>query len=426
MLLDADRYGGGIDLLLGAERVDGWRWPRLARASGHLGDLGGQLPTVDGIDVLAMARTGHPPGWELTAEPLRAVLGSARRGYEVTIVDLPRGAGPAVQEALRLADLVVLLLRDDSRGVAAGRELLAVIEESRCEVGLVLRQSRSRMLKATVVAEGLGLRLLGTLADDPALIVAAERGDPPGRSVRSRWPSSAANCSGELAARASGRVAPVARMITESELVALDPIRDRLAGLGRSPTPADVAIAMREAGLVLTDTSVIETVEALRRNSVGAGPLDSLLREPGVTDVLVNGPDQVYVDRGAGLELTDLHLGDAGDVRRLAQRLAASVGRRLDDAIPFVDARLAGRHPGPCGARHRCRTRHLHLAPGARPPVVLADRLRRVGIAHAGGAQVLERIVQSRLAFLVSGGTGSGKTTLLAALLGLVPHHERS
>ena len=79
----------------------------------------------------------------------------------------------------------MLLLRDDLRGVAAGRELLAVIEESRCEVGLVLRQSRSRMLNAAVVAEGLGLRLLGTLADDPALIVAAERGDPPGRSVRS-------------------------------------------------------------------------------------------------------------------------------------------------------------------------------------------------------------------------------------------------
>jgi secretion/DNA translocation related CpaE-like protein len=184
-LVDADRYGGGIDLLVGAERVDGWRWPRLARASGHLGDLGGQLPTVDGIDVLAMARTGHPLGWELPADPLRAVLGSARRGYELTVVDLPRGAGPAVKEVLLLADLMVLMLRDDLRGVAAGREMLAVIEESPSEVGLVLRQSRPRLLDASVVAEGLGLRLLGTLADDSALVLAAERGDPPGRSVRS-------------------------------------------------------------------------------------------------------------------------------------------------------------------------------------------------------------------------------------------------
>ena len=214
-------------------------------------------------------------------------------------------------------------------------------------------------------------------------------------------------------------------MITESEVVALDPIRDRLAGLGRSPTPADVAIAMRDEGLVLTDTSVIETVEALRRHSVGAGPLDALLREPGVTDVLVNGPDQVYVDRGAGLELTDLHLGDAGDVRRLAQRLAASVGRRLDDAIPFVDARLADGtrvHAvlGTVAAPGTC----ISLRVPARRSFSLTDCVAS-GSLTAGGAQVLERIVQSRLAFLVSGGTGSGKTTLLAALLGLVPHHER-
>jgi hypothetical protein len=86
---------------------------------------------------------------------------------------------------LRQADLIVLVLRDDLRGVAAGREMLALIEESPSEMGLVLRQSRPRLLNASVVADGLGLRLLGTIADDSALVVAAERGDPPGRSVRS-------------------------------------------------------------------------------------------------------------------------------------------------------------------------------------------------------------------------------------------------
>ena len=121
----------------------------------------------------------------------------------------------------------------------------------------------------------------------------------------------------------------------------LEPIRDRLATLGRPHTPADVADAMRAEGLVVSDSSVIETVESLRRNSIGAGQLDGLLRLPGVTDVLVNGPDQVFVDRGAGLELTDVRFGSDAEVRRLAQRLAASVGRRLDDSSPFVDARLA-------------------------------------------------------------------------------------
>ena len=118
------------------------------------------------------------------------------------------------------------------------------------------------------------------------------------------------------------------------EDMALDLVRDRLAGLGRQYTPADVATAMRAEGLVVSDSAVLDTVELLRRHSIGAGPLEPLLRQPGVTDVLVNGPGQVFVDRGAGLELTEFRFPCEGDVRRLAQRLAASVGRRLDDAIP--------------------------------------------------------------------------------------------
>src|SRR4029450_10561938 len=106
-------------------------------------------------------------------------------------------------------------------------------------------------------------------------------------------------------------------------------------------TPVDVASAMRAEGLPVSDSAVLDAMEALRRNSVGEGPLEPLLREPGVTDVLVNGPDQVFIDRGSGLEQTDMRFPSESDVRRLAQRLAASVGRRLDDAVPFVDARLA-------------------------------------------------------------------------------------
>ncbi|HVD18717.1 MAG TPA: hypothetical protein VNC63_08550, partial [Propionibacteriaceae bacterium] len=86
----------------------------------------------------------------------------------------------------------------------------------------------------------------------------------------------------------------------------LDLVRDRLAGLGRAHTPADVAAAMRAEGLAISDSAVLDAVESLRRHSVGAGPLEPLLREPGVTDVLVNGPDEVFVDRGSGLELTAL------------------------------------------------------------------------------------------------------------------------
>ena len=209
------------------------------------------------------------------------------------------------------------------------------------------------------------------------------------------------------------------------EDIALDLVRDRLAGLGRQYTPVDVATAMRAEGLVVSDSAVLDTVESLRRHSVGAGPLEPLLHEPGVTDVLVNGPDQVFIDRGAGLELTGLRFPCEGDVRRLAQRLAASVGRRLDDAMPFVDARLADgsrvhavlgtlASPGTC----------ISLRVPAHRSFSLEDCVAS-GSLTPGAAQLLSRMIEAKLAFLISGGTGSGKTTLLAALLALVPPDER-
>ena len=207
--------------------------------------------------------------------------------------------------------------------------------------------------------------------------------------------------------------------------LALEPLRGRLSGLDRRPGPMDVAAAMRAEGMIVTDAGLIEVVEALRRHSVGAGALEPLLREPGVTDVLVNGPYEVYVDRGAGLELTGIQFDDERDVRRLAQRLAALVGRRLDDAAPYVDARL------PDGTRVHAILSNL-AAPGTclslRVPAqrrFSIDDFVACGSITTGGADLLRQMVVGRLAFLISGGTGSGKTTLLAALLALVPPSER-
>jgi pilus assembly protein CpaF len=195
------------------------------------------------------------------------------------------------------------------------------------------------------------------------------------------------------------------------EDMVLDLVRDRLAGLGRQYTPVDVATAMRAEGLVVSDSAVLDIVESLRRHSVGAGPLEQLLHQPGVTDVLVNGADQVFVDRGAGLELTGVRFRCEGDVRRLAQRLAASVGRRLDDAMPFVDARLADgsrvhavlgtlASPGTC----------ISLRVPAHRSFSLQDCVAS-GSVTPGAAQLLSRMIEAKLAFLISGGTGSGKTT---------------
>jgi secretion/DNA translocation related CpaE-like protein len=185
MLIDADPRSGGLDLLMGAERIPGWRWPRLAGARGHLGDLTGQLPSVEDVDLLSMARNESPPSWELRAEQMKAVLSSTMRSHAVTVVDLSRTLGSTGREALRRAELAVLVVRDDVRGVAAGYEVARQLAGECARRGLVVRQGRSRLLEPRLVASGVDWPLLGSFADDPALLLGAERGDPPARSARS-------------------------------------------------------------------------------------------------------------------------------------------------------------------------------------------------------------------------------------------------
>lgn len=162
----------------------------------------------------------------------------------------------------------------------------------------------------------------------------------------------------------------------------------------------------------------------LAADLAGAGPLEELMTE-NVTDILVNGPDEVWVDDGGGLRRTRVRFESADAVRRLAQRLAAQAGRRLDAAVPYVDACLPGGarlHAvlppvSPAGA---CVS--LRLPP--RRTFTLAELVRR-GTLVPRGAALLRALVESRASFLVSGGTGTGKTTLLSALLSLVDPGER-
>ena len=215
-------------------------------------------------------------------------------------------------------------------------------------------------------------------------------------------------------------------MTAEVDPALLERVRRRVA-VGAGPvTPSAVAAALREeGGPLLGDADARRVLGALQSEIVGAGPLEPLLRDPAVTDVLVNGPREVWVDRGAGLERTAVRFTDDAAVRRLAQRLAAPSGRRLDDAQPWVDARLPG------GVR-------LHavlapVAPGgtclslriARSRVFALDELVQARSLPPDGAQLLAALVRSRAAFLVTGGTGTGKTTLLSALLSLAAQGDR-
>jgi pilus assembly protein CpaF len=206
----------------------------------------------------------------------------------------------------------------------------------------------------------------------------------------------------------------------------LDRVRARLALESGTPTGAGVAALVREeSGGLLGDDAVLLAVRDAADELAGAGPLEPLLRAPGVTDVLVNGPSQVWADRGQGLELTAVRFPDDDAVRRLAVRLAAAAGRRLDDAAPWVDVGL------PDGTRL-----HAVLPPVSGSGTCLSLRVLRrcayglTDLAASGalprdGEALLRAVVARRLAFLVTGGTGSGKTTLLSALLGAADPADR-
>ncbi|QBI51984.1 TadA family conjugal transfer-associated ATPase [Streptomonospora litoralis] len=222
----------------------------------------------------------------------------------------------------------------------------------------------------------------------------------------------------------NGSTAPSSPSSAAADLPAA--VRTRLAREGGDPSPARVAAAVRAEGAALGDTEVLSLVRLLRADLAGAGPLDPLLSDPRITDILVNGPDRVWIDDGAGLRpAPGIRFADHASVRRLAQRLAAQAGRRLDNAAPWVDARLPG------GARF-----HAVLPPVAPEGACLSLRLPRTtvftlaelvsaGTVPPAGARLLRAIVTSRTAFLISGGTGSGKTTLLSALLSLAASAER-
>lgn len=204
----------------------------------------------------------------------------------------------------------------------------------------------------------------------------------------------------------------------------VDRVRQRLADAGSDPAVALATATSAESAMLLDAGALAELSDRLRSELVGAGPLETLLETPGVTDVLVNAADSVWLDRGAGLEPAGIRFESDAAVRRLASRLAAQAGRRLDDAAPFVDAVL------PDGTRL-----HAILPPLVAHPAISLRVLgrRRLGLAELVelGAmdddlrQLLIDVVRARLSMLISGGTGTGKTSLLAALLGMVEPAER-
>jgi pilus assembly protein CpaF len=191
-----------------------------------------------------------------------------------------------------------------------------------------------------------------------------------------------------------------------------------------------------EIGEIVSEELAIKN-EALNQNErkqlvsdildelLGLGPVEPLLKDPTITDILVNGHNHVFVERFGILEPSAVRFKDEKHLLRIIQKIVSAVGRRIDESSPMVDARLAdGSRVNavlPPLALDGCL---LSIRKFARVPISM-DRLIEIGSIPPQVAEVLEAIVRSRLNILISGGTGSGKTTLLNAMSGSIDGRER-
>jgi pilus assembly protein CpaF len=180
-----------------------------------------------------------------------------------------------------------------------------------------------------------------------------------------------------------------------------------------------------EERLGLTDAERNQLVLDVQNEVIGLGPIEPLMSDPTVSDILVNGSAEVYVERAGRLELTGIHFNDDAHLIKIIEKIVSRIGRRVDESSPMVDARL------PDGSRV-----NAVIAPLALDGPVLSIRrfaviplaLRDVVGNHTLSpemAQILSALVATKTNILISGGTGSGKTTLLNIMSAFIPDSER-
>jgi secretion/DNA translocation related CpaE-like protein len=183
LLVEADPYGGGLDLLVGAEQVNGLRWPDINLADPDVlsTSLWGAFPRANGVAVLPASRT-RPPR-DIPVHALSAVLETGRRFARLVVVDISRAVGPAAEVALAASSRTLLVASDQLRGAAAAAAVKSWAHPHCTGMELVVRRSGGT-LDAPALAHALGLPLAGELPFDPSIVRDLERGELPGSRAR--------------------------------------------------------------------------------------------------------------------------------------------------------------------------------------------------------------------------------------------------
>ena len=245
---------------------------------------------------------------------------------------------------------------------------------------------------------------------------------PAPRAAPEPAPRPAATAKGAPPSQLDIRLRLHSRLIEELDLAKLDKLDE--ADLRREVMRL-VADFARDERMALNTADLQELGSSIYDEMVGLGPLEPLLKDDSINDILINGPFQVYVERRGELELTPVHFRDNDHLLRIVNRIVAAVGRRIDESQPMVDARLAdGSRVNAAIAPIAIDGAAVSIRKFSKKPLTL-ERLVELNAMPIELADFVHGAVRSRVSTVISGGTGSGKTTLLNALSAAISHGER-
>jgi pilus assembly protein CpaF len=414
--------------------------------------------------VMELART-YEDGFVQTAESI--ILSIERLPKDALIVvDAPQPFAATVRPFIARAAKIIVITEPTLMGVGAARAMLAAMDrfgipESRLTFvlndvrgnGDLQRNEIERALRISVSAEIPNERdrrfgkvfsgLVDVLASSPSVETLNNLRQSTEKPIGDRreprdslaGPTEAAEPEDAAALPPYRSSASVDKL--KSELHALILTRIDFFAAGRAETDVKKRAELRDqidkiATEYLASQSEVKTAEEAARirreiieEALGLGPLESLLHEESITEIMVNGHDNVFVERNGRVERTTKTFVDDRQVRLVIERIIAPLGRRLDESSPMVDARLADGSrvnavieplsiDGPTLTIRRFGTKRMHI-----------EDLVAIGAMTAAVADFLRAAVEARQNILVSGGTGSGKTTLLNAISSFIPRAER-
>ncbi|MGH7736802.1 MAG: ATPase, T2SS/T4P/T4SS family [Candidatus Tyrphobacter sp.] len=418
-------------------------------------------PNLALFELAASVHDGFTIKFERIEDLLRQIADST----QYIVVDASQPFAAAVRPFAVRASQFVLAVEPSMLGITGGRvmqiELLKFgVPESRLSAAIVARDARNRV-PTQEIERALKVRIVGEIpsVDDKkfekavAAFADCLKGGPKAADLLVLQPSTNTPLGerrlvdrskmGSAAPGQNGRAHDVvsekqksARAALKAEIHREVSRRIDFAAIGANADPLRLEQLRSEIDATVSEiigrhenVGSAEDVARLRieiiHECLGLGPLEDLMSDPAVSEIMVNGPDKIYVERRGRIELSGMRFNDTHQLRLVIERIISPIGRHIDEAVPMVDARLAD------GSRVNATIEPLSVD---YPTITIRrfakDRLTTDDLVAKGSlspemADLLRAAVESRLNIVISGGTGSGKTTLLNVLSGYIPPDER-